>query len=400
MTRSKAEFSASREVGATKARSSEVLRTAVDLFVLAPAHERAEIRAFADLVAGLLPDAATADRAHVAGLLAHRADTPPTIARLLATDAIEVARDVVLRSPVLTSSDLVQIMRCGADHLAAVAERLDLSPDVVFDLGQGPDAAATSAPADAPSPSEVRAIVEVAMAAKPVADPEVDAEVALLRALDELAAELASEEAEREVEAAGAAAGPDATTAAPGEIDAFLRLDPAARWRVIQDHSSASTLAAGAPRRRRSGDPAATGARLFAALVAGDRVRLGDELATAADLDADVADRVLADPHGEPLAITLAALGIDERTATSILLLHGGAATTLAHMQDLSAMAGRIGWRTAEHIVATWRGDRAVRRGETLRVLEPAERRGSGRAESRGTETAGEETPRRRAGDV
>lgn len=139
MSSSSSENSSSRPTGGSLPRSSEVLRSAVDLFVLAATHERAEIRAFADLLGGLLPDAGVADRVHVAQRLAHRADTPPQIARLLAMDAPQIAEPVVLRSPVLTSADLVEIMRRGPEHVGFVAERLDLSPDVVLALGRGGD---------------------------------------------------------------------------------------------------------------------------------------------------------------------------------------------------------------------------------------------------------------------
>ena len=95
--------------------------------------------------------------------------------------------------------------------------------------------------------------------------------------------------------------------------------------------------------------------------------------------------------------MTLAALGIDERTATSILLLHSGERATLAHMQDLSAMAGRIGWRTAEQILADWRGSSTDARGEARRLLDPADRRGTGARDAAGNETTrrAEETRRR-----
>jgi hypothetical protein len=126
------------------------------------------------------------------------------------------------------------------------------------------------------------------------------------------------------------------------------------------------------------------GARLFGALVAGEGDRFAEEVGRAARLERPVVDRILTDRHGEALAVTLAALGVEERTATSILLLHSGERTTLSHMQDLAAMAGRIGWRTAENIVETWRGGRGLGRAETARVLDPADRRGIARQEAGG----------------
>lgn len=385
--------------GGPLSKTSGVLRSAVDLFVLAPTHERAEIRAFADLLGGLLPDAGPEDRAHVARQLAHRADTPPAIARLLAADRPEIAREVVLRSPVLTSNDLVQIMRRGPEHVALVAERLDLTPDVVLALGRSlenerPTRAADDrrappeAATDAAEGLSIEAIVAEAVRDTPFVDQETESEVALQRALDDLAAELEAEAQAWEAEEAAARALREAGPAVGGDIDMFLSRDPAGRWRYIQEYGSTAALGSAQPRRRRSDDPAVVGAKLFGALVAGDRDALAEDLGRAARLERAVVDRILTDRHGEALAVTLAALGVDERTATSILLLHTGERATLAHMEDLSAMAGRIGWRTAEQILSSWRGDRAASRTETMRVLDPAERRGTAAREAASADPA------------
>ncbi len=411
-------------------RVSEVLRSAVDLFVLAPTHERAEIRAFADLITGLIPDATVEDRAHVARRLAHRADTPPSVARLLAADEIAVAQAVVLRSPVLTSADLVEIMRLGPAHVELVAERLDLAPDVALALGRTAEReAAMRSPRREATPAtpaieamHTAAMLERASGARPIGDAETESEVALQRALDVLAAELEAEASERspsasrsddEAEAAlqhaldrlaseldaEAQAWEEEDTAAralrrtapeiAGDLDVFLSHDSAGRWRFIQEHTTVATLTPPSPRRRRGDDPAVIGSRLFGALVEGERERLAEDLCRAARLDRPVVERILTDRNGEALAITLAALGIDERTATSILLLHSGERATLTHMQDLSAMAGRIGWRTAENIVQTWRGGRGLGRTETARIVEQSDRRGLGRQEATGVDRTG-----------
>lgn len=406
MSRPAPETPALSQAGAAKLRTSDVLRSVVDLFVQAPSHERVEVRAFADLLSGLLPDAGPSDRLHVARQLARRADTPPSVARLLSMDAAEIAAAMILNSPVLTSADLVEIMRCGPAHVTLVAERLDLAPDIATALTRSTEIEAPARPAAVSrhTPIEpqmrVREIVEEA-ADRPRFEPEVEADIALFRALDELAAEL-------EAEANGGLAGDtaDAPRAAEPTVsagdsaafDRFLAQDPAGRWRIIQDMSSAAALAPASARRRRAADPTVIGTRLFSALVAGEQLRLVDELTEATGLDRSMVERLLRDRDGEALAVTLAALGIDERTATSILLLHTGETADLAHMQDLSAMAGRIGWRTAEHMLGTWRGDRAGQRTETARVLDPADRRGSGRTEIGAERSRTVEEPARRHG--
>ena len=108
----------------------DVLGDAIALYLRAPSHEKGEIRAFAALVGGLLDGASPIERRRVALALAPRADTPPEIARRLATDSIEIAEQMIERSPVLTSTDLVEIMRCGPAHVGCVGRRLDLAPDV------------------------------------------------------------------------------------------------------------------------------------------------------------------------------------------------------------------------------------------------------------------------------
>lgn len=411
MSPSAPEYPELHRAGAVKLRSAEVLRSAVDLFVQASTHERAEVRAFADLLGGLLPDAEPAERLHAAQLLAPRADTPPAIARLLAMDTDAIAAAVILNSPVLTSADLVAIMRRGPEHVRLVAERLDLAPDVALALAQSSEADAwmrrTNGPTEPPpalgDPAlVVEQIVERAVLSKPIADADTMAEVALQRALAELAAELEDDGLAFEDDEADADRAPllDAS-GAPNEIEAFLAADPAGRWRIIQDYTTAAMLAPTTSRRRRAVEPAVVGARLFAASVQGDRAHLGRELADAAAIDMEMATRILRDRDGEPLAVILASLGIDERTATSILLLHGGPHATLGHMQDLSAMAGRIGWRTADLIVERWRGDRSAARTEVQRVLDPADRRGSGRSEAAasGERPAAETFGRRRSNE-
>ena len=392
-------------IGGASARTSAVLRSAVDLFALATTHERAEIRAFADLIGGLLPDASPADRAHVALRLAHRADTPPALARQLALDAPEIARPVILRSPVLTSSDLVRILHRGPEHVALVAERLDLGADVVSALGRSLENEAAGAARVLPREPEpnieaempaLEEIVAEAVRARSLADADTEAEVALQRALDDLAAELEAEARAQEEEEAAATALRQTMPSVAGDIDAFLSRDPAGRWRFIQEFGSTATLAPAPARRRRGDDPALIGRRLFEALVAGDRDGLAGGLAEAARLDRAVVERILTDRHGEAFAVTLAALGIDERTATSILLLHTGERATLAHMQDLSAMAGRLGWRIGEQILASWRGASAAARAETLRMLDPADRRGvAARESATGEATRGLDETRR-----
>lgn len=393
----------SEDGASTKQRSRSVLRDAVDLYVQAPTHDRSEIRAFGDLAGGLLADVGTADRRHVSETLSKRADAPLELARRLALDVAEVAAPMIVASPVLTSSDLVQILRRGPEHVRLVAERLDLGADlasVLIDskfarVSPDDDASAPAAPSDssamvapeAPLPTipialpanETPAPVPPAapyreaapMAASPIAPPvttAATAPAAIPHFRVPLRAEAATARDTNPAPDRGRGGPP--TRANPS----FLDLDSGERWRAIQ-LATAEVALSSQTRTRTALDVGALTDRLFTAAVERDVTGLTSEIAEALDLDATTAARVVGDTSGEPLAVALAALGVDERRGTSVLLLLVGEGLTLAQMQDLAAMAGRIGRRTAEHLVAEWRPEKAGRAMQTRRVLDGAERR-------------------------
>lgn len=372
-------------------RSAQVLRGSVDLFVQATAHEPHEIKAFGDLMCGLLPDAEPEDRRHAGLRLARRPDLPLAVARLLAMDRADVAAPVIVHSPVLTSADLVQIMRCGPEHVRLVAERLDLGPDLTATLTGAQDLASRHRAIRIDAEAAERRSAAVAMPSPvPPTRRRTDRPSHIEPAESPITTErraimptpLQAPPAEM-VEAIAESVRPaeEPTTATNNELlrgshalEAFFSLDAAGRWRAIQEASALAALTSAAPRRRRAGDPSFVASRLFGAAVRRNRDALERELAEALDLDWDLAGRIIEDDTGEPLAVALCALGIDERTATSILLLHAGEGASLSHMQDLAALAGRIGWRTADHLMSTWRGTRAGRRTDLGRQLDPADR--------------------------
>jgi uncharacterized protein (DUF2336 family) len=337
---------------------ARVIEDAIDLYVSAPSHDKEEIRTFGTLIMGLVDDAGPRERRRIAERLAPRADIPLALARRLALDDPSIAGPMIVLSPLLTSADLVQIMRLGPTHVRLVAERLDLGPETARLLDRS-TARVRAARADSPAPADEAAPAEHVTPSIPLrAAPAEPTAVAPAPA-----ARRATIEEPR-------------PSAAGGDLAAFLGLDQAARWRAIRDAATAAALA-GAHGRRRSNDRT-IGQRLFARLTASDRAGFCGILAEALGLGGSAVDRLLADPHGEGLAVALAALGVDERTATSILLLAIGERATLGQMQDLSALTARIGWRAAEHLIGQWRG-RGTGHGEIQRQLDPAERRGTNR---------------------
>lgn len=92
-----------------------------------------------EILESLYPQIERAVRRVLADRLADRDDIPPSLVALLARDSIDIARPVLVRSPVLDDAGLVQIvLERGQEHRMAIAERKHLSiqvTDVLLILG-------------------------------------------------------------------------------------------------------------------------------------------------------------------------------------------------------------------------------------------------------------------------
>ncbi|MCE1235075.1 MAG: hypothetical protein LWW93_01840 [Hyphomicrobiales bacterium] len=377
-------------------RPRDVLADAVDLFLLAPTHEKSEIRAFAALVGGLLDGVGAAERRAVSLALAARADTPPEIARRLATDSIEIAEAMIERSPVLTSSDLVEVMRRGPAHVRCVGRRLDLAPDVAAVLVDTSMASPETKPvipaARRRGDREVEIVVPetlVEASPAPVATASIGPSSAppLFRVpvREAAPARAATDPAPSEDTASGAAL-PDGF--------AFLALDSAGRWRALQT-AALEVAFRPQPARETFADAALVGDRLLTAVVANDRAFFAEALDQRLGLGAELVEAMLSEASGEALAVALVACGVGEIRATSILLHHLGETATLGALQDLVALIERTARRTAERLVRAWRESDGARRTEVRRQTDAAERRETpgaarefGRRESRRPDAA------------
>ena len=365
-----------------------------------------------------------------------------------------------VQSPVLTSSDLVEIMRRGPEHVAAVGRRLDLAPDLaailvdatvppfaarpvaeerrrrtdatpavtapaaealraashadplpaVIDVAETTIEAATDAPADDVTTTEEATIAEAVIADvadeahAPVASPEAVAvpEAALPPPLFRVAPRptptgAVAKTASTLHPAVAAALANERTDRGPPSLEAFLAMGSAARWRALQDVTIEVAAHERAPRVT-DRDPGRLGDRLLAGLVAGDRAFVAQTLADHFALATRAAEAVLAETTGEVLAVMLIAGGVGEIRATSILLHHFGERATLGLLQDLVALVERTPRRTAERLVAGWRRDGRSDSGRVLRQTEDAERReAAGRARESGRDTARATEAERRA---
>ena len=281
------------------ARDSALLRATTELFVQEPAHDRDETRRFEELAVNLVPRVSTEDRIFLADRLAPRLDAPPSLMRMLAKDAIEVAAAVIRKSPVLTSLDLLSVIATtGPEHHRLLAERPGLSPDV-------------------------------ARALRVTGDKDVIATLGKSTLREESGAQRHVPPAEGAPAASATSAAAESARSATPPLHRFdpwlfLALERSARLQAIAE------LAARPPSRRYSGPTErvdrAFRSMLSAALIvgfarSGQRERLVDVVAESIEVDRDFVVASLDDRTGEALAILLKAIALENVQAQQVFLL-------------------------------------------------------------------------------
>ncbi|MEO8667568.1 MAG: DUF2336 domain-containing protein [Bauldia sp.] len=319
-------------------RDAALLRATTDLFLQEPSHDRDEIRRYEELASHFLPRVSQADRAYVAERLASRSDAPTAVIRLLAKDTVEIARHILIKSPVLTSLDLLTVVAAtGAEHHRLIAARERLGADVERALRLMGDTETSDVIARRHETPPALA-AEPAVKSAPVAPLPSPAPVPFRRSRD--------------------IAGPN-----PAAIDVwhFLALDRAHRLRLMAD------LTTRPPPRRYSG-PANRLDQAFRSILGAAQVvsfaRRGQrgELVTAVSeglgVDFEIVIACIDDPTGEAFAILLKVLGLDNIQAQQVLLLAtpqiGRDVNAFFRLADVyAAMETSV----AEILVAAWRGD-------------------------------------------
>ncbi len=99
-----------------------------------------EIALMTDILRRLIHDVEMSVRLALAERLADRPDAPRDLVVTLANDRIEVAKPILVRSPVLRDDELIEIIRHrSAEHQLAVAMRGSLMPAVSATLVEGGD---------------------------------------------------------------------------------------------------------------------------------------------------------------------------------------------------------------------------------------------------------------------
>jgi hypothetical protein len=101
-----------------------LLRVLTDLFVQKPAHSSEEERHYTELALRLIDSVDLQTRATVAKKLGPYSGTPPSVARRLGRDVIEVADPILRHTRVLNVAELDAIARdCGINHAVVIAAR-------------------------------------------------------------------------------------------------------------------------------------------------------------------------------------------------------------------------------------------------------------------------------------
>lgn len=340
-------------------RDAALLRATTEFFVQEPAHDADEVRRYEELAVLLLPKVPTADRLFVAERLAERSDAPPAVIRVLAKDAIEIAEPVLRRSPVPGPLDLLAIIAVTTpEHHRLIAERRGLSTEVMRAL-------------------------------------RISGDRELLEMLDQVDAALRPT-AQRELPGAAPAPSAGRSVYRNGGGSAFSRFDP---WHFLGLERSArlrlmAELATRPPIRRYSGQTGRldrafrsilSAAQIVGFVRAGERESLVKAIADSLEVETDFILTALDDATGEPVAVLLKALGLDNMQAQQVFLLAtpvGRDVTPFFKLCDLYAGMEPV---VAETLAEAWRGVRhATPRHEPV-FSENGDRRRQG-----GVETARE----------
>jgi hypothetical protein len=339
-------------------RDSALLRATTELFAQELVHDRDEIRRFEELAAHLLPKVPVGDRVFVAERLAIRLDAPPAVVRALARDRIDVAAPVLRGSPVLGPLDLLAVIAgTGRDHHALIAGRPGLPVEVETALRIAGDREGSTClkPSETPAPLAISA----------------------RRGTAEMA-----ESANRSGARSPGYHEPREPGTSRFDPWLFLDLDRPARVRMMAE------LATRPPVRRYAG-PTGRLDRAFRSILgaaqivsfarSGQKQAVVEAIAENLGLAGDLVQVCLDDASGEPLAVLLKALGLDNVQAQQVFLLAaptvGRDVTAFFRLCDLYAGMEAV---VAETLAEFWREPvQATPRHEPLFAENGGARRGS-----------------------
>ncbi len=348
-------------------RDSALLRATTELFVQDLTHDEDEIRRYEELAIHFLPKVPVEVRATVAERLAVCADAPHAVIRTLARDIFQVAAPVIRRSSVLDAFDLLSVIAAtDVEHHRLIARRSDIGEDVKRALRLTGDAEVTGYLDNGP-----------AMRAQPPQDAE-----------------------QQQPSIQQPEAPPPARRRSRFDVWQFLDLDRPTRLRVIAD------IAMGPPISRAAAGP--TPDRAFQSILSAAQIvgfarngQIAELIAAIADglgLNPDAVAACVRDHTGEPLAVLLKALRLDELQAQQVFLMASPVGRDVQAFFPLTDLYAGMDHSTAETLCEAWRIVAAERKaGHEPYLAENADRRRGTLGTPARVEQAGREDQARRA---
>ncbi len=305
-----------------------LLRVLTDLFVSRADHPRDEIGRYETIALGLIDKTDAPTLAIVAAKLANFGATPAAVVDKLIERGGAGAQEVLRRSTLVDPARLLALAEAGETTLAvAVAARLDLDEAIATALARRPE-------------SEIaRALI--ANPVSPLPQAAQQALVAGARRDGDLARALC-----RRL--------PDAATIAP----LFLYASSSQRAAIIRVLRREELVDPMRPRRRFVEEM--TGAEIERAAVAGDKPLLAALVSRALGATLSEATTIIDDPHGEPMAVALAALRVPVDAAARIFMsLDPAIAHSHARVRMLSELAIDLAPGLARRLVEAMIGNAA-----------------------------------------
>jgi uncharacterized protein (DUF2336 family) len=309
------------------------LRVASDHFVAAEPDDPAAIETFAEVMAEQLEAADPATRLEIARKLAPSARTPLRLLAKFETMDPELSDFVLEHAVAYSDRELKEAIARGEREATAVAGRKPLSPALANLITFHDDTG-----------------VVIALARNAFAELERAALIRLLRRARSLAEErgdlrLAEALLERRPVRAEHAL-------------LFLSARPDQRVEILL---AAQRMQLGRPPGSVLSTPSTTLEELEVAAVARQPERFVATLAEALDCGADLAERIVDDVSGEPLAVALCALGAPNEVLVRVLISNDLAAGSYERIRALARLNNALDRNAATMIVAALR-DGAIMR--------------------------------------
>ena len=345
-----------------------LLRVLVDLFVRKAHHAPDELAQFEEIAHRLLEEVDADTRLIVAEKLARCPRSPRSfIDRFLADGGL--AASVVVAHADLEHKVLLKAASWGSSEMAAaVARRTDLGLEISRSLAERPERD-----------------VLLALCANPTAP------------LDRPLTQYIVRRARGDEELSRLLLARSATSADFAPL--FLLANAEQRAAIILS-ARRDDLGPESTRPRLSADQTAALSRVERSILSSDQDSFEDALAAGLNISVSEADRIIDDPHGEPLAIALAALGASPEFAARVFILSGPAiGYSVMAVRSLIALVESLSMRTAGRLIAAMTSTPVqALRSKKAQNPEVASARRRAPAESKPAQLNVQPIPRRKSG--